>query len=150
MGFPQVGASAPDFDAADQDGRIVRLSDFRGKAVALYFYPKDDTPGCTAEACSFRDNMNVVQAAGIKVLAVSADGKESHKKFERKYGLNFTLVADPEKKIIQAYGVKSAFGMARRVTFLIDKDGIIRHVWPKVKPKGHSEEVLEKAKELGL
>lgn len=150
MEMPQVGSKAPDFGAVDQDGNKVKLSDFRGKTVALYFYPKDDTPGCTAEACSFRDDMEIVQEAGIKVIGVSADGMESHKKFEKKYGLNFTLVADPDKTIIEAYGVKGVFGVARRVTFLVDRHGIIRHVWSKVSPKGHSREVLEKAKELAI
>lgn len=150
MEMPKVGSKAPDFGAVDQDGNEVKLSDFRGKTVALYFYPKDDTPGCTAEACSFRDDMEIVQEAGIKVIGVSADGMESHKKFEKKYGLNFSLVADPDKTIIEAYGVKGVFGVARRVTFLIDKDGMIRHIWPKVNPKEHSREVLEKAKELAI
>ncbi len=145
-----LGTQASDFIAIDQDGNKVKLSDFRGKAVALYFYPKDDTPGCTAEACSFRDDMVDVQASGIKVLGVSSDSAESHKRFERKHKLNFTLVADPDREIIKAYGVKGPFGVARRVTFLIDKDGVIRHVWPKVSPKDHSKEVIAKVKELGL
>jgi len=145
-----VGSQAPDFDSVDQDGNRVRLSDFQGKTIVLYFYPKDNTPGCTAEACSFRDDMELIAEAGIKVLGVSADGVDSHKKFERKYGLNFTLVADPQKKIIDAYGVGGSFGTARRVTFLIDHEGKIRHIWPKVSPKGHSAEVLEKVKEIGL
>jgi len=146
----KVGTPAVDFEALDQNGSTVRLSDFRGKTVVLYFYPKDNTPGCTAEACSFRDDMGILEKAGIKVLGVSTDGQESHKRFERKYELNFTLVADPEKKIVNAYGVKGAFGTARRVTYLIDGEGMIRHIWPKVSPRAHSVEALEKAKELGL
>jgi len=94
--------------------------------------------------------MQQIAEAGIKVLGVSADGVESHKKFEKQYGLNFTLVADSGKNIINEYGVKSAFGTARRVTFLIDHEGKIRHIWPKVSPRGHSTEVLEKIKELGM
>ena len=145
-----VGSQAPDFESTDQNGNKVRLSDYRGKTVVLYFYPKDNTPGCTAEACSFRDDMEPIAEAGIKVLGVSADGVDSHKNFEKKYNLNFTLVADPGKIIIDEYGVRGAFGTSRRVTFLIDHEGKIRHVWPKVRPRGHSGEVLEKVKELGL
>jgi len=146
----EVGSKAPDFESVDQEGNKVRLSDYRGKTVALYFYPKDNTPGCTVEACSFRDDRVDLEEAGIKVLGVSADSKDSHKRFEKKYNLNFTLVADSEKRIIESYDVKGPFGTARRMTFLIDKDGIIRHIWSKVSPKGHSIEVLEKAKELKL
>jgi peroxiredoxin Q/BCP len=145
-----AGSQAPGFESVDQNGNKVRLSGFRGKTVVLYFYPKDNTPGCTAEACSFRDDMEPIAEAGIKVLGVSADGVDSHKKFEKKYNLNFTLVADPDRKIIDEYGVRGAFGTARRVTFLIDREGRIRHIWPKVSPRGHSAEVLEKVKELGL
>ena len=145
-----AGSQAPDFESVDQNGNKVRLSGFRGKTVVLYFYPKDNTPGCTAEACSFRDDMEPIADAGIKVLGVSADGVDSHKKFEKKYNLNFTLVADPGRNIIDEYGVRGAFGTARRVTFLIDREGRIRHIWPKVSPRGHSAEVLEKVKELGL
>lgn len=145
-----IGIRAPDFESVDQDGKSLRLSDFRGKSVALYFYPKDNTPGCTVEACSFRDDMDDVLAAGIKVLGVSSDDSGSHKNFERKHKLNFTLVADPDRRIIETYGAKGPFGTARRVTFLIDKDGVIRYIWPRVSPKGHSKEVIEKVKELGL
>ncbi len=145
-----IGAQAPDFDSTDQDGNRVKLSNFRGKTMVLYFYPRDDTPGCTAEACSFRDDMGDVEASGIKVLGVSSDSTESHKRFERKYKLNFTLVADPDRTIIETYGVKGPFGVARRVTFLIDREGMIRYVWPKVNPKEHSKEVIAKAKELGI
>jgi peroxiredoxin Q/BCP len=145
-----IGSEAPDFESVDQNGNKVRLSGFRGKTVVLYFYPKDNTPGCTAEACSFRDDMDSIAEAGIKVLGVSADGVDSHKKFEKKHGLNFTLVADPGRDIIDMYGVRGTFGAAHRVTFLIDHDGRIRHIWPRVRPRGHSAEVLEKVKELGL
>lgn len=145
-----IGSEAIDFESVDQNGKRVRLVEFRGKTVALYFYPKDNTPGCTVEACSFRDDMGILAKAGIVVLGVSTDSAESHKRFEKKHDLNFTLVADPDKKIVESYGVKGSFGTARRVTFLIDRNGIIRHIWPKVSPRGHGAEVLEKAKELGL
>ena len=128
----------------------MRLSDFRGKTVVLYFYPKDNTPGCTAEACSFRDDSSDLEKAGVKVLGISADGVKSHKRFEQKYGLNFTLLADASKEIIERYGAKGKFGTARRVTYLIDRDGVIRHIWSKVHAVGHSKEVLEKVKELDL
>lgn len=145
-----AGSQAPDFESVDQNGNKVRLSDFRGKTVVLYFYPKDNTPGCTAEACAFRDDMEPIAEAGIKVLGVSADGVDSHKRFEKKYNLNFTLVADAGRNIIDEYGVRGAFGTARRATFLIDHEGKIRYIWPKVSPRGHSAEVLGKVKELGL
>jgi peroxiredoxin Q/BCP len=146
----KAGSQAPDFESVDQNGRKVCLSDFRGKTIALYFYPKDNTPGCTMEACSFRDDEELLAEAGVTVLGVSADGVDSHKKFEKKHNLNFTLVADPDKRIIDAYGVKGAFGTARRVTFLIDGEGKVRHVWPRVSPGGHSADVLHKVRELGL
>jgi len=146
----KAGEPAIDFETVDQNGNKVRLSNFKGKTVVLYFYPKDNTPGCTAEACSFRDDIGELEAAGVKVLGVSTDDAESHKKFEKKHNLNFTLLADKTKEITLAYGVKGSFGTAKRVTYLIDKDGIIRHVWPKVHASGHSSEVLQKVKELGL
>ena len=150
MSVPKIGQSAIDFEAVDQDGKKIRLGDFEGKVVALYFYPKDNNPGCTAEACSFRDDSDELEAAGIKVLGVSADSVESHKRFEKKHNLNLTLIADKSREIIEAYGVKGQFGTARRVTYLIDRDGVIKHVWFKVHASGHSREVLEKVKELGL
>ena len=116
----KVGQMSIDFETVDQDSNKVRLSDLRGKTVVLYFYPKDNTPGCTAEACSFRDDSSDLEKAGVKVLGISADGVKSHKRFEQKYGLNFTLLADASKEIIERYGAKGKFGTARRVTYLID------------------------------
>lgn len=142
-----VGESAPDFASVDQDGNDVKLSDFRGKPVVLYFYPRDDTPGCTAEACNFRDNYEEYEKAGVKVLGVSVDTQKSHKKFVDKYGLNFTLVADNSKEIAQKYGVLGT-NSAKRVTYLIDREGKIMHVYPKVSPKEHAVEVMGKLKEL--
>lgn len=144
------GTMAPDFESVDQDGKHVKLSSFRGSPVVLYFYPKDDTPGCTAEACNFRDNFSQFKEKGITVLGVSVDSQKSHKKFQEKYNLNFTLVADDSKKIVTQYGVKGMTGHANRVTYLIDRDGKIAHVYEKVSPKTHGSEVLDKMKELKL
>ncbi|MCX8102860.1 MAG: peroxiredoxin [Candidatus Bipolaricaulota bacterium] len=134
------GTLAPRIETVDQNNKRVAL-DFRGVTV-LYFYPKDDTPGCTTEACSFRDDLSEFVRRGVKVYGVSTDDAESHKKFAQKFGLNFALLADPEKKISQAYGVLSERGYAQRVTFII-KDGVIVRVFPKVSPDGHSREVLQ-------
>lgn len=134
------GTLAPKIETVDQNGRRVVLG-FRGVAV-LYFYPKDDTPGCTTEACSFRDDLSQFEQRRVTVYGVSTDDAESHKRFAQKFGLNFTLLADPEKKISQAYGVLSERGYAQRVTFII-KDGVIARVFPKVSPDGHSREVLK-------
>lgn len=143
------GMQAPDFTSVDQMGRQVSLSQYKGHPVVVYFYPKDDTPGCTTEACNFRDNNTEFEKKGIKVLGVSVDSTQSHKKFQEKYGLNFTLVADNSKEISEKYGVLGG-STARRVTFIIGKDGKIAHVYPKVTPKDHATEVLSKMHELGL
>lgn len=143
----KVGETAPDFSSVDQDGNEVKLSSFRGKPVVLYFYPKDNTPGCTVEACNFRDNYEEYERAGIKVLGVSVDSQQSHKKFVEKYNLNFTLVADDTKGIAREYGALSA-STASRITYLIDREGKIAHVYPKVSPKEHAVEVMGKMKEL--
>lgn len=142
------GDKAPDFNAKDQDGREVKLSDFKGKRVVLYFYPKDDTPGCTKEACSFRDADDVFNAKGIKVLGVSTDNEKSHQKFISKYQLPFDLLADTEKKIVEAYGVwgeKSMYGKKYmgtvRKTFLIDNGKIVK-IFDKVNVAEHADEVL--------
>jgi thioredoxin-dependent peroxiredoxin len=149
------GMKAPDFKAAATDGKTYSLGDFKGKVVVLYFYPKDDTPGCTKEACSFRDSEAELKKLGVVVLGVSKDSVESHKKFTDKYGLNFPLLSDPEGKIIQDYGCfkdnslfgKTALGIERS-TFVIDREGVVRKIWRGVKVDGHSEEVLAAVKGL--
>jgi peroxiredoxin Q/BCP len=147
---PKVGESAPDFEARDENGKTVALASFRGRPVVLYFYPKDDTPGCTAEACSFRDSMSVLRDRGIVVLGVSVDSEESHARFASKYKLNFTLLSDVKKSIVRAYGVESSFGTAKRTTYIIGADGIIKYVFPRVSTKTHGDDVLKKLQELGL
>lgn len=145
----KVGDPAPDFSAPTSGGGHASLADFKGRPVVLYFYPRDDTPGCTREACSFRDAFRRLQAKGVVVLGVSADSPASHDKFAAKYRLPFPLLADEDQKICRAYGVwgeKVFMGVKRmgihRVTFLIGPDGRIQHIWPKVKPDQHAEEVL--------
>ena len=144
------GNVAPAFTAKNADGETVRLKDLRGQKVVLYFYPKDDTPGCTKEACSFRDTFATFKKRGIEVLGVSPDSEASHKKFTAKYKLPFTLLADPDHSIADAYGVygekkfmgRTSMGV-KRITFLIDEKGKIRKVFEKVKPEEHAKEVLE-------
>jgi peroxiredoxin Q/BCP len=143
------GDAAPGFAAETNDGRRVSLEDFKGKHVVLYFYPKDDTPGCTKEACGFRDAFDSLREKGAVVLGVSTDPVKSHQKFVQKFKLPFLLLADEEKKIVEAYGVwgqKSFLGKkymgTHRVTFLISPDGRIKRIWPKVKPEEHVAEVL--------
>ncbi len=143
-----IGDTAPDFEAVDQDGNKVRLSDFKDQVIVLYFYPKDNTPGCTMEAKNFRDNMNIFNEKGIKVLGASVDSSESHKKFQNKFNLNFTLVSDKQKDIVKKYGVMG-LATAKRVTYII-KDGKIAFVYPKVSPKEHAKEVYDKIVELKL
>jgi peroxiredoxin Q/BCP len=145
----KIGQKAPDFTVADDSGKKVKLSDFKGKKVVLYFYPKDDTPGCTKEACNFRDGFAEIKKAGAVVLGVSADSVESHKKFKEKFELNFPLLADTDKKIIEAYDTwqeKSMYGRKymgiERTTYIIDEDGKISHIFPKVKVGEHYDEVL--------
>jgi peroxiredoxin Q/BCP len=149
------GDKAPAFTAKDQNGKKVSLSDFRGKKVVLYFYPEDDTPTCTIEACNLRDNYSLLKKEGFVVLGVSPDDEKSHKKFEKKFGLPFTLVADPSHAIIDKYGVwgeKQLFGRdylgLHRTTFLIDKEGFIRKIFLKPKNNGHAEEIIDAWKEL--
>lgn len=147
------GQKAPDFKAKDQNGKIISLSDFSGKDVILYFYPKDDTPGCTAEACSFRDNYQSLLKEGFEVLGVSTDDEKSHQKFITKYSLPFSLIADTDKKIVEAYGVwveknmygKKYMGVARK-TFIIDKNGLIKKIIDKVDTKNSSGQVLDSIK----
>lgn len=138
------GTKAPTFEAQDQNGALVRLADFQGKSsVVLYFYPKDDTPGCTAQACSLRDGFAEIKAAGAVILGVSADNSQSHKAFAEKFHLPFSILADPEKRIIGAYGVKMPLlGFAKRVTFLIDRQGLVRKVITDTRTKDHDQQVL--------
>lgn len=145
-----AGQAAPDFTATDQDGNPISLNQFKGKKVVLYFYPKDNTPGCTAEACDFRDNYQGLIAKGIVVLGVSVDSEQSHQKFASKYELPFTLIADPDKKIVEAYGVwgeKNMYGKkymgTNRKTFLIDENGVITHIIAKVDTKNATAQVME-------
>jgi peroxiredoxin Q/BCP len=137
-----VGAAAPDFSAVTFDGHKVALGDLKGKYVVLYFYPKDDTPGCTKEACDFRDNWSKLQAAGVAVFGVSTQGNDSHKAFTDKYHLPFPLVPDEKGALAAKYGVPVVNGVSRRITYLIGKDGKIAHVWPSVNPVGHATEVM--------
>jgi len=149
--MPRVGDEAPDIEAETYGGKKIKVSDFANKkTVVLYFYPRDNTPGCTKEACSMRDGMKELERLGVQVLGISTDSSKSHEGFRDKYNLNFPLLSDKSKDIIKAYGVESEHGSARRVTFLIDKSGIIRHIWEKVNTSEHAEEVAEKVKELGL
>jgi peroxiredoxin Q/BCP len=150
MNGPEPGERAPDFEAKDQNGNTVSLASFRGCPVVLYFYPKDDTPGCTAEACSFRDSMSMLRDRGIVVLGVSVDSEESHARFASKYKLNFTLLSDRKASIVRAYGVESAYGIAKRVTYIIGPDGIVKYVFPRVSTSTHASDVLKKVEELGL
>jgi thioredoxin-dependent peroxiredoxin len=150
MKLLKPGDKAPDFKTTDQDGKPVSLKDFAGKKVVLYFYPKDDTPGCTKEACAFRDGFADYRKRGIEVLGVSADDEESHKKFAKKFDLPFRLLADTERKIVKDYGAfgeKSLYGRLfkgiYRITYLIDEKGKIAAVWPKVKPNEHARQILE-------
>ena len=143
-------SKAPDFELMDQDGKSHKLSDYKGKKVVLYFYPKDDTPGCTKEACSFRDDLAKIKKKGAVILGVSVDDVKSHKKFEEKYSLPFTLLADPEKKVVNLYGVwgeKAFMGRkymgTKRTTFIIDENQKIKKVFEDVKVDGHNEEVIK-------
>lgn len=151
----EEGQAAPDFSLPDQDGNAVKLSDLRGRPVVLYFYPRDATPGCTTEACDFRDALPDYDALGARVLGVSPDTVASHRKFIDKHGLPFTLLADPDKAVIQTYGVwkeKNMYGKksmgVERTTVLIDADGVVRKVFPRVRVVGHVQKVLEAVRAL--
>jgi len=132
-----VDSKATDFVAQDQNDKSQKLSDYLGKWVVLYFYPKDDTPGCTTEACSFRDNFHILQQMGVVVLGVSKDSVESHKKFAEKYQLNFPILADSERKIIQSYDITG------RTTFLIDPTGAVKKIYEKINPIVHSGQIID-------
>ena len=148
----KVGDKAPNFEAETEKNEKIELSTYKGTSnIVLYFYPKDNTSGCTKEACSFRDNMERLIPLGILVLGVSTDSVASHQRFSDKYELNFPLVSDSSKSIARAYGVlPSGKNTAQRSTFLIDKEGVIRHIWPKVKVAGHVDEIIDKIQEIGL
>lgn len=141
--------AAPEFSLTDENGKLHSLSDYRGKPVVLYFYPKDDTPGCTTEACNFRNDFPAYEKAGVVILGVSPDSQKSHARFIKKYSLPFTLLADEDHQVAEAYGVwglkkfmgKEYYGILR-TTFLIGADGQIIKVFENVKPDGHSDEVL--------
>lgn len=146
----KAGDPAPDFSAKDQHGNTRRLSDYAGKKLILYFYPKDNTPGCTTEACNYRDNYHALQKQGYEVVGVSTDGEKSHEKFAKKHELPFTLLADDEKEMVNAYGVwgeKSFMGRnfmgTHRTTFVINESGNIEHVIKKVKNKEATRQVLD-------
>lgn len=150
-GAPTVGQPAPAFKLQDQDGKWRSLSDYQGKWVALYFYPKDDTPGCTTQACAFRDNVFAFNKEDAVILGISVDDVESHKKFAEKHGLPFTLLADADKKVTKEYGVLKNYGVievARRDTFLIDPQGRIAKHYESVDPDTNSKIVLEDIKAL--
>jgi thioredoxin-dependent peroxiredoxin len=146
----KAGDKAPDFSGKDQDGKLVSLKDYKGKKVILYFYPKDNTPGCTAEACNLRDNKDMLAKEGYEILGVSTDDEASHKDFRNKYSLTFPLIADTDKSINQKYGVwvekerdgKKFFGTAR-TTFIIDEKGMITQVIDKVETKDHASQILK-------
>jgi peroxiredoxin Q/BCP len=150
-----IGEIAPDFTLHDDAGQSVTLSQYRGQRVVIFFYPKDDTPGCTTQACGFRDNHQALIAAGAVVLGISPDDVKSHAKFKQKFNLPFPLLADTDHAVCEAYGVwgeKSMYGKTymgiERSTFLIDGSGVIRRVWPKVSVEGHAKDVLDAAKAL--
>lgn len=144
-----IGDKAPSFEGKDQNGNTIKLADFAGKKVVLYFYPKDDTPGCTAQACNLRDNDAALKAAGYQVIGVSVDDEKSHTKFINKFNLNFPLLADTDHKVVEAYGVwveKSMYGKkymgTARTTFVIDENGVITNIIDKVKTDNHAAQIL--------
>lgn len=137
-----VGKKAPNFKYIDSDGNSLSLSDHKGQKVLIYFYPRDNTPGCTKQACSLRDSMDDLLEKNIKVIGVSKDSEKSHANFKSKFNLNFDLVPDTDKKIISSYGVLNEKGSANRKSFLVDEQGKILFIWDKVKAASHGEEVL--------
>ncbi|WP_312186430.1 thioredoxin-dependent thiol peroxidase [Sphingobacterium sp.] len=150
MATLEIGQKAPDFSAKNQNGETVHLYDFKGKKVILYFYPKDNTPGCTTEACNFRDNYQSLKKEGYEIIGVSVDGEASHKKFISKHELPFQLLVDEDKSLVEAYGVwveKNMYGKkymgTARTTFVIDADGIIQHIITKVDNKNASQQIRD-------
>jgi peroxiredoxin Q/BCP len=143
----QIKTQAPDFSLLNQDGEEVVLSSLKGSFVLIYFYPKDDTPGCTKEACTIRDAYDIFKQKDIVVLGISKDSVSSHKKFAEKYGLPFTLLSDTDKKVISAYEAGSML-MTKRISYLLDKDGTIAQVYPKVDPAMHAKEILDDVEKL--
>jgi thioredoxin-dependent peroxiredoxin len=150
----ETGSRVPDFSAESTEGTI-RMEDLLGRKLVLYFYPKDNTPGCNKEACAFRDANDVMTELGVEIIGVSKDSLKRHHGFKEKFGLNFPLISDPDGKLIEAFGAwkkKSMYGKTfmgiDRSTFLIDEEGLIRHIWRKVKVGGHSEAVLEAVRSL--
>ncbi len=152
-----IGDPAPDFCLPDEQGRTHCLHDYRGRPVVLYFYPKDNTPGCTTEALSFKEDYHRFARAGVVILGVSPDDAASHQRFKAKYGLPFPLLSDPDHRVLEAYeawGPKKMFGReymgVLRKTYIVDAEGRIRKIYPKVKPKGHAQQVWEDLQALGL
>ena len=143
--LPQQGLSLPDLDLTTESGEHIGTAELTGQKTVLYFYPKDDTPGCTKEACAFRDRMEDYAEAGIQVYGVSLDSPESHGEFRAKYGLNFPLLTDEGGRASEVLGVLGDRGVASRVTFLLDPDGKISRVYPEVSPETHADEILEDA-----
>ena len=143
--LPEQGRSLPDLDLTTEDGEHIGTAELTGQKTVLYFYPKDDTPGCTKEACAFRDRMDDYAEAGIQVYGVSLDSPESHREFRVKYGLNFPLLTDEGGRASEVLGVLSDRGIASRVTFLLDPGGKISRVYPEVSPETHADEILEDA-----
>ena len=147
--LPQQGQRLPEMDLTAEDGDHVGTDDLTGQKTVLYFYPKDDTPGCTKEACAFRDRMEDYDAAGIKVYGVSLDSPESHRAFREKYGLNFPLLTDEDGRAAEALGILRDNGeVAHRVTFLLAADGNVAKVYPEVSPETHADEILEDARSI--
>lgn len=150
MAYLAVGDKAPDFGVVDQDGELMHLDAFKGQKIILYFYPKADTPGCTAESCNLRDNFEDLTNKGFEIIGVSPDKPEKQKKFAEKYNLPFSLLADEDKKVIKAYGawgLKKLYGREYegllRTTYAIDENGVIQKVFPKVKTKDHAAQIME-------
>lgn len=151
----KVGDKAPAFSLKNTEGKTVKLADYKGKKVVLYFYPKDDTPGCTKEACGFRDDFSALRERGVEVIGVSGDNQKSHQKFTEKYSLPFTLLSDPDHSVMEKYGAwgeKNMYGKivqgVLRSTFVIDEQGKIAHIFRKVKTDTHSQDVLKVIDEL--